>query len=521
MKSFDVLVIGTGLAGCTAAIHLAEGGLNVALVTKAGDPLETNTWKAQGGIVYRGEDDSPELLKKDIMDAGAGACREGAVEKLARDGPQIVREFLIERLGVDFTVSDCGDLDRTTEAAHSVKRIIHSADSTGRAIERAIFSAILNNPNIEILTSHTLVDLLTYEHNTDNPAAVYEKPFCLGAYLLDDRTRTVEAFAAKATVLATGGLGQIFRHTSNGPLATGDGFAAAYRAGGKLINMEYVQFHPTTLYSTRREECDFLITEALRGEGGRLKTLDGREFMEKYHELGSLAPRDVVARAMHEEMLAQGSSYLALDIASYVSATQIKKRFPGVYARCLEEGVDITREPIPVVPAAHFACGGVKVSLHGRTSIGRLYAVGEVACTGVHGANRLASISLLECVVWGRAAADHILSRWGEYKEEEMPVPCEWVDTGNFEPDPALVRQDFDTLKSIMWNYVGLIRGHWRLKRAVGDLNNLWASVEDFYKNAKLTRELVELRNGVQTGLVIARAALRNKESRGAHYRKD
>ena len=516
----DVLIIGSGVAGCTTALELAQKGYKVILATKADKPEESNTYHAQGGIIYKGKNDHPDLLANDILAAGAGASWPPAAQIIAQEGPTVVEGILLGEVQVPFNRDETGELDFTKEAAHSIRRIIHSDDFTGKAIEIAMMNHISKIPNIKLLTGHFAIDLITPEHHSPDPLAKYDNDSCLGAYLFDKKNRKVSKVMAYVTILATGGVGQIFLHTTNPSGATGDGFAMAYRAGAKLLNMEYIQFHPTTLF--HEDAKRFLISESVRGEGGILKTPKGEPFMEKYHPLGSLAPRDVVARAIHEEMVDNGYKYVLLDLASYLNPQAIKKRFPMIYETCLKYGINITREPIPVVPATHFSCGGVKVDLWGRTDIKRLFAVGEVSCTGLHGANRLASTSLLEGLVWGSRAARHIDENWKEYRANLPPHSIiDWIDTGMYEPDPALIKQDWITLRHIMWNYVGLVRNRSRLKRAITDLRHLWREVEEFYKNANLTQGLMELRNGIQTGLVIARSAQRNKESRGCHYRKD
>ena len=514
----DVLVVGTGIGGLVTAMFLAESGFKVNVITKGERPEESNTDNAQGGIIYKGEEDSKELLVKDILEAGAGASNPEAAEILAEYGPKLVEEVLIKKVRVNFNRREDGSFDLTEEGAHSVRRILHADDLTGRAIERSLLNYISGLENVEIYTSHVAIDILTLQHHCRNPVFVYKQPEALGVYAYSEKEKRVKRFVAKATVIATGGLGQIYLHTTNPDVATGDGFAMAYRAGLPLINMEYIQFHPTTLY--HKDAKRFLISESVRGEGAVLKTPDGKEFMKKYHPLGSLAPRDVVSRAIHEEMTENGYKYVLLDLASYMDAEKIKERFPNIYKTCLKYGIDITKEPIPVVPAVHFACGGIKVNMWSETDMKRLFAVGEVACTGVHGANRLASTSLLEGLVFGWRAAERIKQRWNEFSQE-FPEPIPWIDTGEFKPDPALINQDWITLKHIMWNYVGLVRTEKRLKRAIYDLRHLWWEVEEFYRKAKITRQLIELRNGILVGLVVARAAFRNRESRGCHFRKD
>jgi len=522
MVETDVLIIGTGIAGCITALELAKSGTKVSLITKADQLEDTNTRKAQGGIVYKGEGDSPELLERDVMEAGAQACWKPAVEVMAHEGPKLVKQLLIDEYEVEFTRND--EFDLTNEAAHSLPRILHVQDNTGETLEDKLVKAVKRQNNIKVYPNHVLIDLLTYEHHVSSPLSIsiYKEPTCIGAYIFDKKQKKAKKILAKAVVLATGGLGQLFAYTTNPSIATGDGFAAAYRAGAKLINMEYIQFHPTAFYRKYRENvCDFLISEAVRGEGGRLKNLAGEEFMPKYSKQGSLATRDVVARAIQQEMVERKEGWVLLDIASYKDAGWIKSRFPTIYEECMKYGIDATRQPIPVVPAAHFACGGVRADLNGSTTLNRLYAVGEVACTGLHGANRLASTSLLEGLVWGYRAAKHIEKHWKNYESIELPEVPDWIETGYQEPDPALIYQDWVTIKSTMWNYVGLVRSTQRLARANHDLRNLWQEIEDFYRNAKLNQMLIELRHGVQTALVVANAAWRNKQSRGCHYRID
>ncbi len=521
MERSDLLIIGSGVAGCVAALKAAECGLSVNMVTKGERPEESNTYHAQGGIIYKGKEgsDSPELLVKDILEAGAGASLPAAAQVLAEEGPSLVEKYLMQLTQVPFNRDGEGDLDRTEEAAHSVRRIIHADDLTGRAIEVALIKKVLETPGIKVFANHVAIDLLTPEHHTDDPLNIYDPLSVVGAYAYDVVSKEVRRFLARATILATGGLGRVYLHTTNPKGATGDGFAMAYHAGARVVNMEYVQFHPTTLF--HRDAERFLISESVRGEGGVLLTPKGEPFMEKYHPLGSLAPRDVVARAIHQEMINNGYQYVLLDIASHMDAEAIRDRFPTIYETCYRYGIDITSQPIPVVPATHFSCGGVKVDLWGRTTVDRLFAVGEVSCTGVHGANRLASTSLLEGLVWGDRCVRKIAEEWWRYEDaKEYPIP-HWVDTGIEEPDPALISQDFITLKHIMWNYVGLARSRRRLQRAIIDLRHLWREVEHFYKYSKLSKGLIELRHALQTGLIVTKAAQGNSSSRGCHYRID
>jgi L-aspartate oxidase len=515
----DILIIGTGIAGCTAALKLAEHFDNITIITKSAEPEQCTTYFAQGGIVYKGEEDSPEKLTKDITYAGAGLCYEDAVRTMAEEGPRIVEDILMKKCDVKFSHKYDGYLDMTEEGSHSVKRIIHSEDSTGKYIIKAMLNKIKQNKNITLLTDTTAIDLLTLEHHTKDKFAVYKDPVCLGCYAYDNKNDKVIKILANVTILATGGMGRIYLHTSNPKSSTGDGFAMASRAGVKLINMEYTQFHPTTLF--HKESDRFLITEAIRGEGGVLLTQDGNEFMHKYHQLKDLAPRDIVTRSILQELHERREEYVYLDLSNIKS--DVKERFPTIYKKCKEYNIDITKDRIPVVPAYHFSCGGVKTSLNGKTSIDRLYAVGEVACTGVHGANRLASTSLLEGVVFGYRASEHIQSKWKEYYSKEI---CEdvydWYEPAEIDNvDSALVVQDWSTIKNITWNYVGPLRSKNRLNRAINDLRNLRDTIEDFYRIIKVNKDIIELRNAVQVSLIIAHSSWINKQSKGCHYRKN
>ncbi len=514
----DVLVIGSGIAGLSCAISAADLGLDVIILNKDASIQESNTNYAQGGIVTRGLEDSPELLAEDIMQAGDGISNPDAVKIIAYEGPGMVEDFLVKKIGVPFSRSGDDEFEYAREGSHSRRRILHSKDSTGRAIETALVAKLGEYKNIRAFADHTAIDLLTIPHNSINPVALYKEPQCIGAYVLNNKTGNVERVFSSYTVLATGGLGRIYQHTTNPPIATGDGFAMADRAGARLINMEYIQFHPTTLF--HKDSDGFLISEALRGEGARLKTKDGVPFMAKYSELGDLAPRDEVCRAMYEEMLKRGDSYVYLDIASYTDIN-VKKRFPMIYERCLAFDIDIQKVPIPVVPAAHYSCGGVQVDTWGKTSLKCLYAAGEVAATGLHGANRLASTSLLEGLVWGIRSAKDIAGNFNgnkPYKESDVP-PWQFPERTE-EADPALIQQDWVSIKSTMWNYVGIIRTVRRLERAQADIGYLKNRVDDFYRRAQLVPMVIDLRNGVRTARIVAEAALKNNVSRGAHFIK-
>ena len=514
----DCLVIGAGAGGCTAALAAADAGLKVIVITKAADAFDSSTAQAQGGIISHGLDDSPELLERDIIASGDGLCDPQAVAVLAQEGPPLVEELLVQRLGVPFSRNERGELDLTQEAAHSTRRILHSDDATGRAIAGPLIRALRQHQSIQLLAQRTAVDLITIPHHSVDPLDRYRDNQCLGAYVLDNERGAVGRVFAAATVLATGGFGQLYLHTTNPGVVRGDGMAMAARAGAEMLNLEYVQFHPTALY--HRDAEGFLISESLRGEGAVLRTRRGELFMRQYHPLADLAPRDVVARAIHQEMLRTGDLYVLLDLSEL--QVDARERFPTIYETCARFGIDITRQPIPVVPAAHYACGGVKVDLRGRTSIERLYAVGEVSCTGLHGANRLASTSLLEALVWGRRAGADIAK--GAPGADKPPYDhiADWHDIGlEEEVDPALIIQDWSAIKNTMWNYAGIVRTRKRLDRALADLTYLEHRVEQFYRETKLSDAVVGLRNAIQLAIMVTDAARRNPESRGCHYRLD
>ena len=505
----DFLVIGSGIAGLSFALKAARFG-RVNLVTKK-DNTESNTNYAQGGIaVVVSPEDSFQRHVEDTLEAGAGLCHPDAVEMLVREGPCGVRELM--DWGVRFSLRKAGVFDLGREGGHSVKRIVHAADLTGREVERALVAAAKANPNITIFENHQAVDLLTEHHLKDKKQ---DGIHCWGAYVLDEGREVVFTFKSMVTFLATGGVGQVYLHTTNPGIATGDGIAMAYRAGASVANLEFTQFHPTTLYHP--DANSFLISERLRGYGAVLKTKDGRTFMENYHPQGCLAPRDVVARAIDNELKKRGEDYVLLD-ATHLDKEGLRSHFPTIYQKCLSYNLDVTEEPIPVVPAAHYICGGVVTDLDGRTSIEGLFAGGEVACTGVHGANRLASNSLLEAVVFSDRAVKGTVKYWKEHKGK-LPLIPTWSDEGTFDPEEwVLISHDKQEIQRLMWDYVGIVRATHRLKRAQERIQLIAKEVEDFYRKTRVTEGLIELRNITTVALLIIESAMRRKESRGLHY---
>lgn len=505
----DTLVLGTGIAGLSYALRAAEYG-RVAVVTKKSD-TETNTNYAQGGIAAVVDpEDSFESHIRDTLVAGAFLCREQAVEVLVKEGPERIRELV--ELGVRFT--ECREqpcrtpFDLGREGGHSTRRIVHAADLTGRELERALVSKVKSISDIRIFEHDHAIDLITAVENG--------KRVCRGAYVLDSETGDVMSFRARITVLATGGLSRVYLHTTNPEIATGDGVAMAFRAGAVIANMEFIQFHPTTLY--HHNARSFLISEAVRGEGGVLRLANGETFMEKYHEMGCLAPRDVVARAIDSELKRSGDECVYLDV-THLDPRKVREHFPHIYETCLAAGIDITRDWIPIVPAAHYACGGVDTDLNGRTSIENLYACGEVACTGVHGANRLASNSLLEAVVFARRAAIDGRNRIHSIKPgeiEEFPVEkhSQRVSSETIE---ELIRE----LRTAMWKYVGIVRTNDRLAKAMGVVDEIRARAERLYVDGRLSPRLLELRNMATAAEIIICSAQSRKESRGLHYNLD
>ncbi|WKB53630.1 L-aspartate oxidase [Eleftheria terrae] len=504
-----VVIIGAGLAGLTVALHLAEHRPVVVLAKRNFEEAAT-AW-AQGGIVgVLGTDDSIDSHVRDTQDAGAGIVDEHTARFIAEHSADAV-EWLVQR-GVPFSPDPSGPLGLhlTREGGHAVRRIAHAADATGKAIHDVLLAEVRANRNIRLLERWMAVDLITSRHlKRDEP------PRCYGVYALDIDAGRVETLAAASVVLATGGVGKVYRYTSNPDTATGDGIAMAWRAGCRVGNMEFIQFHPTCLYHP--QERSFLITEALRGEGAHLKLPDGTRFMAAHDPRGELAPRDIVARAIDFEMKKHGVDHVWLD-ATHLGAEFLKEHFPTIHARCLRLGIDITRQPIPVVPAAHYTCGGVVTDLHGRTDLPGLYAAGEATYTGLHGANRLASNSLLECVVLGRTVAEHIRSHAAVQATTLPPWDESQVEDAD---EQVVIAHNWDELRLLMWNYVGIVRTTRRLERALHRIKLLRTEIDDYYANFRVSRDLLELRNLVDCAELIVRSALVRHESRGLHYSRD
>lgn len=506
----DYLVLGSGIAGLSFALKVSKLG-RVALVTKKSD-TESNTNYAQGGIAsVTAPDDSFDLHIRDTLVAGAGLCRQETVDILVKEGPERIRELV--DLGVQFSreQSSTGEtrfaLGR--EGGHSMRRILHAADLTGREIERALIVQCKHQENIRVFEHECAVDLITSPGEDG-------KLTCHGAYVLDTETEEVTTFRAKVTMLATGGAGQVYLHTTNPEIATGDGVAMAYRAGAEIANMEFIQFHPTSLYHP--DARSFLISEAVRGEGGILRLRDGSTFMENYHEMKCLAPRDIVARAIDAELKKSGDECVYLDV-THLDSGHIKERFPTIYRKCLSVGIDITEDWIPIVPAAHYSCGGVLTDVNARTSVERLYACGEVACTGVHGANRLASNSLLEAVVFAHRAVEDSRRYAGvscSGETPDYPKAAHSRDT-SLEEIAGLK----GAIRRIMWRYVGIVRTNERLQKAKYQMHQLAGQVDGLYDSGRLGSELLELRNMVTTALLIIESAISRKESRGLNYNLD
>ena len=515
MMKTDFLIVGSGIAGLSLALKLADHG-KVLIITKASAD-ESNTKYAQGGVaVVVDKDDSFDKHIQDTLIAGDGLCDEKIVEIVIKEGPERIKELI--SYGTHFDKTTQGEYDLAREGGHSEHRVLHYKDITGAEIERSLLAKIHQHPNIQLFTHYFAIELITQHHRGDFVDKSTKDINCYGVYALNTQSQAVEKILAKVTVLATGGAGHIYANTTNPTIATGDGIAMLYRAKGKVRNMEFIQFHPTALYHPG-EYPSFLISEAVRGFGGVLKDHKGREFMADYDERGSLAPRDIVARAIDSEMKKSGAEYVYLDIR-HRSKAELLQHFPNIYAKCLTIGIDLTKDMIPVTPAAHYMCGGVMVDENGRTSIHQLYACGECASTGLHGANRLASNSLLEATVFAhRIYQDAIQVFIDQVYPEDIP---EWDDSNtHLSNEDILVTHNLRETQRIMSDYVGIVRSDFRLDRALRRLHLIYEETEDFYKKTQVSVPLCELRNIIQTAYIVIKSAMLRKESRGLHYTTD
>ncbi len=519
IRKFDFLVIGGGVAGMSYALKVAQSGKGkVAIVCKT-TLDEANTAKAQGGIsaVTNMELDNFEKHIEDTMVAGDYISDPEAVAQVVRCAPAAIKDLV--KWGVNFDKNEKGDFDLHREGGHSEFRILHHADDTGWEIQRGLMEAVRKEKRITVLENHFAVEIITQHHLGMEVTRRTPDIECYGAYILDPDTKKIDTFLSRVTLMATGGTGAVYATTSNPNIATGDGIAMVYRAKGTVKDMEFVQFHPTVLYNPAETHPAFLITEAMRGYGGILKLPNGEEFMHKYDKRLSLAPRDIVSRAIDHEMKKHGLNHVYLDV-THKNAEETKHHFPNIYAKCLSIGIDITRQMIPVCPSAHYMCGGIKVDLNARTSIRRLYAVGECSCTGLHGGNRLASNSLVEAVVYADKAATDSVAHISEYEFNDR-VP-EWNDEGTMSnEEKVLIAQDIREVGQIMSNYVGIVRSDLRLRRAWTRLDLLYEETEELFKRVKATRDICELRNIINVGYLITRQAIERKESRGLHYTVD
>ena len=518
-RKFDFRIIGSGVAGMSYALKVARAKKGkIAIICKT-TLEEANTAKAQGGIasVTNLLVDNFDKHIEDTMIAGDYISDREAVEQVVRNAPAQIQELV--SWGVNFDKNEDGQFDLHREGGHSEFRILHHADDTGAEIQRGLMAAIRNHPDIEILENHFAVEIITQHHLGVRVTRRTPDIECFGAYVLNPKTGKVDTYLSRVTLMATGGTGAIYATTSNPNIATGDGIAMVHRAKGKIKDMEFVQFHPTVLYNPKETHPAYLITEAMRGYGGILRLPNAKEFMQKYDERLSLAPRDIVARAIDNEMKIHGIDHVCLDV-THKDPEETKHHFPNIYAKCLSVGIDITKEYIPVVPSAHYMCGGIKVDLDGQSSIRRLYAVGECSCTGLHGGNRLASNSLIEAVVYADAAAKHSLSVIDQY-DFNTKVP-EWNDEGTMSnEEKVLIAQDVKEVGQIMSTYVGIVRSDLRLHRAWERLDLLYEETEHLFKRVKPTKDICELRNMINVGYLITRQALERKESRGLHYTVD
>ena len=519
IRKFDFLIIGSGVAGMSYALQVANAGKGkVALVCKTSID-EANTAKAQGGVasVTNQKNDNFEKHIHDTMVAGDYISNPAAVKQVVQNAPAGIERLV--KWGVNFDKKEDGTYDLHREGGHSEFRILHHADDSGFEIQRGLIAAVRENRNITILENHFAVEIITQHHLGIQVTRRTPDIECYGAYVLDPDTGKVDTFLSKVTLLATGGIGAIYSTTTNPDIATGDGIAMAYRAKATVKDMEFIQFHPTALYHPGETHPAYLITEAMRGYGGVLRLPNGEEFMQKYDKRLSLAPRDIVARAIDKEMKIHGLDHVCLDVTNK-NAEETKKHFPNIYQKCLSIGLDITKEYIPVCPCAHYLCGGVLVNLNAESSIHRLYAVGECSCTGLHGGNRLASNSLIEAVVYADAAAKHSLEVIGKY-DFNNDIP-QWNDDGMMtNEEKVLIKQDMREVGQTMSNYVGIVRSNLRLHRAWTRLDLLYEETEELFKRAKATRSICELRNAINVGYLVTRQAIERKESRGLHYTID
>jgi len=513
-QKFDFLVIGSGSAGLNFALQVAEYG-SVGIITKK-NRAESNTNYAQGGIAtVLDQSDSFENHVNDTLIAGAGLCNEAVVREIIRSGPEVIRNLI--KMGAEFSMSEEGKLHLVREGGHSHNRIIHADDMTGREIERVLLTKAGLHPQITILEHHFAMELITEHHLGKKVTKYTDEKHCFGAYVLNTKTNEVERVLAKATLLATGGAGQVYLHTTNPEIATGDGIAMAYRAKARVANMEFIQFHPTSLYHP--ESNSFLISEAVRGHGGILRNLSGHRFMQDYDERKELAPRDIVARAIDDQLKKRGETHVYLDV-THLSKDQILKSFPNIYSKCLELNIDMSTDMLPVVPAAHYTCGGVWTNIDGETTINGLFAAGEVACTGIHGANRLASNSLLEALVLAERSAKTAV-KYASTASFNTEVP-KWNDSGTVNTEEwVLVSHNKLELQQVMWDYVGIVRSNIRLERAFRRSKLLHEEVESFYVRTKVSVPLCQLRNLIAVAYLIISSAMKRKESRGLHYTTD
>ncbi len=515
-RRYDFLVIGSGIAGMSYALKVADHG-KVALVCKT-TLEEANTYFAQGGVasVTNTLVDNFEKHIEDTMIAGDYISDRAAVEKVVRNAPEQIRQLI--QWGVDFDKDESGHFDLHREGGHSEFRILHHKDNTGAEIQESLIKAVRRHPNIDILDHHFAIEIITQHHLGINVTRHTPGIECYGAYIMDEATGVVDKYLSRVTLMATGGVGAVYTTTTNPVVATGDGIAMVYRAKGAVADMEFIQFHPTAFFHPG-DRPSFLITEAMRGYGAVLRTMDGKEFMQKYDKRLSLAPRDIVARAIDNEMKLRGEDHVYLDV-THKDPEETKRHFPNIYEKCLSYGIDITRDYIPVAPAAHYLCGGIKVDLNGESSIHRLYAVGECSCTGLHGGNRLASNSLIEAVVYADAAAKHSLANLPNYSyQEEIP---DWNDDGTIhQEEMVLTTQSMREVNQIMSTYVGIVRSNLRLKRAWNRLDLLYRETEELFKCSKVSRTICELRNVINVAYLITKQAMERKESRGLHYNVD